>query len=169
MGRGRALGTDAQEIGAYAAILQPIGCRFPVHVAGKPIELGQLAIANWRRHTDWILLAATRRRNTALVDTDLAHLAAVALVDATLEELGAVTACSRSIKRVYFHFVVCAAAAWWLQAFPAMDEVVSRESNKQTGLTHIASVRALRHLSRSCSDLRYRVKAVLPDLRANNS
>lgn len=133
MGRGRSLGTDAQEIGAYAAILQPIGRRFTVHVAGKPIKLGQLAIADWRRHTDWILLAPTRRGYTALVDTDLAHLAAVALVDATLEELGAVTACSRSIKRVYLHFVICAAAAGWFQTFPTTDKVVSRESKKQKG------------------------------------
>jgi len=118
VGRGRTLGTHAEQIGAYAAVLQPMGRRLPVHVARKPIKLGQLSIAYGRRHAHRILFAATRRRDAALVHADLAHLAPIALVDASLEEFGAVAARGRGVERIDLHFVVGTSAAGRFQAFP---------------------------------------------------
>lgn len=122
VGRGSALRSHAQQVRADTSILQTIGSRLTIHVAHKPIELGQLTIADGRRYANWILFAAPRRRDAALVHTDLAHLAAIALMDTTLQELGTMPARCGRIEGEDLHFVIRIATAWRIQAFPVEDK-----------------------------------------------
>lgn len=159
MWRGSALRSHAQQVRADASILQTISSRFTIHVAHKPIEFGQLTITDRRWYANWILFAAPRRRDAAPVHTDLAHLAAIALMYATLQELGTMPARRGRIEGEDFHFVIRIATAWRIQAFPVED--IGKQLKYHTsymefcrGCTYMASVSALRHLSRSCSDFK---------------